>query len=103
MKTLTIETNGKVEFNIDNVPFITDVEDVHISTWAKNAINQIIGQLQSTGSHYAHFESDEYNSLYHKRHMGVVEEWTDPIPDVFTNLERMHSEYVASVEAADGN
>lgn len=103
MKTLTIQTNGKVKFNVDDVSFITDVNDVHILTWAKNALNQIINQLELSGSNYVHFEDDGYNTLYHIRHMGVVKEWTDPIPDVFTNLERMHSEYVASVEAADGN
>lgn len=103
MKTLAIWVNGEIEFNVGNVAFNTDVEDVCISAWAKNAINQIISQLQSSGSHFVHFEDDGYNAFYHKRHMGVVENWDDPIPDVFTNLERMHQEYMASIEAANGN
>ena len=103
MKTLTISTNGEIEFNIDNVAFNTDIEDPHISTWAKNAINQIIDQLQSAGSNYVHFEDNGYNTFYHKRHMGVVEDWDNPVPDVFTNLERMHSEYAVSVGDVNGN
>ena len=103
MKTLTILVNGEVEFNVDNVTFNTDIEDVNISTWAKNAISQIINQLQLAGSHYVHFEDDGYKAFYLKRHMGVVEDWTDPVPDVFTNLERIHQEYIASIEAANGN
>lgn len=109
MKTLSISTDGLIEFSVNGVSFNTDVEDVHISAWAKNAINQIIDQLQLSGSHYVHFEDTGYVTFYHKKRMGVVQDWTDPIPDVFTNLERMHGEYTASVEAAmsvevsDGN
>jgi len=109
MKTLSISTDGLIEFNVNGVSFNTDVEDVHISTWAKNAINQIIDRLQLSGSNYVHFEDTGYVTFSHRLHMGVVQDWTDPIPDVFTNLERMHGEYAASIDAAmssegsDGN
>lgn len=99
MKTLTIWADGSVEWNVDGMCQQTNTSDEYISKWVVDAINQIIAQLQGSGAHYVHFEDDGYRTLFHKRRLDIVEDWTDPTPDVFTNLSRAASEYEAAKEA----
>lgn len=100
MKTLTIETTGAIEFNFNGSCRNTDLVDPNFSLWAIGEFNQIIGLLEADGCNYVHFEDTGYRTLFHKRRMGEVEIWDAPIPDIFTNLETLLSEYEAAEQAA---
>ena len=103
MKTLTIMVTGEIEFNCNGSSHNALISDTEVPKWAKNAFEQIITQLQNQGRHYVHFEDNGYLLLKHTRRLDIVEDWTDPIPDVFTNLERMQSEYIASIGVVNEN
>lgn len=97
MKTLTVETNGRIEFNFNGAATNTDIADQHLPSWAVSGLNQIINQLQSDGTNYVHFEDTGYVTMNHKRRMGEVEIWEFPIPELFVNLEQMVNEYMTSL------
>lgn len=101
MKTLTVETNGVLEFNVDGQSFSTDTEDQHLSEVHLDAINQIINQLEADGCNFVHFEDTGYETFAHAKRNGQVEIFTLPFPDIFNNLSQMRSEYMSSVQAAE--
>ena len=94
MKTLTIRSDGSLEFNFDGYSFNTDLNDPCIPEWASQELQKLFDHMTEDGCSEIHFENNGFQTTIHEVKLGICSNCQEiQESNVFANLGQFVSDY----------